>query len=388
MLQHWALDPDVTYLNHGTVGAPPRRALEEQQRLRDEIEKQPSLFLLRLLAGVRLGAKHEGRPKLRQAADEVAAFLGARGEDMVFVDNATTGVNAVLQSFDFRESDEILILDHAYGATRNAVEYAARRAGAVVRTVELGSDFRSDGDVTNALVPAIGPRTRMAVVDHIASDSAVVMPVEEMAAACHKRGVAILVDAAHAPGAIPVDIPSLGVDWYAGNLHKWAWAPRSSGVLWTRPPWQPSLHHPVVSWGVNQGIAMEFDLPGTRDPTPHLAAPAGIAFMRELGVENVQRYNHELAWNAAAEMANRWDTRTVAPQSMTGPMASLFLPERLASTREETVALRDALLFEDRIEVHVNYWKDRALLRVSGQIYNDGADIERLIAAIDRRLAG
>src|SRR5207237_5242267 len=156
------------------------------------------------------------------------------------------------------------------------------------------------------------------------------------------------------PGALPVDIPSLGVDWYAGNLHKWAWSPRSSGVLWTAPERQASLHHTVISWGLDQGMIEEFDWPGTRDPTPHLAASAGIAFMRELGVKKVQDYNHDLACNAGREMAAHWKSRVVCPEEMIGPMIAVPLPESLGSTRDDAISLRDALLFQYTIEVHVS----------------------------------
>jgi isopenicillin-N epimerase len=384
MLEEWALDPSITYLNHGTVGAPPRRVLDAQLKLRNEIERQPSRFLLRELTGIRLGASEIDTPRLRAAADEVGRFLGADGKDLVFVDNATSGVNAVLRSFDFRQGDELLILDHAYGGVKNAAEYAVTRAGAKLRVVELPEPAGGPEHIVETVVAAIGPQTRMVLVDHIVSDSALILPVSEIASQCRDRGIAVLVDGAHAPGAIPVDIRSLGVDWYTGNLHKWAWSPRSSGILWTAPARQSSLHHTVISWGLNQGITQEFDWPGTRDPTPHLAAPVGIAYMHELGVDCVQRYNHGLAWNAGQEMASRWRTRLLGPEKMIGTMVTVPLPERAGSTREDAIRLRDILLFEHRIEVHVHAWKGRLRVRVSAQIYNELADVKRLIEAIDR----
>jgi isopenicillin-N epimerase len=357
--------------------------LEVQQKLRDEIERQPSHFLLRELAGIRLGATNHKQPRLRAAADQVAQFLGADGKDMVFVDNATSGINAVLRTFDLREGDEILVLDHAYGAILNAAKYAARVRGAAVKVVEFPETV-TPTILIDTIDRAIGPRTRLAVVDHITADSALILPVAEIASLCHNRGVAILVDGAHAPGAIPVDILSLGVDWYTGNLHKWAWSPRSSGMLWTAPERQPNLHHTVISWGLDQGMLEEFDWPGTRDPTPHLAAPAGIAFMRELGVEDVQGYNHGLAWNAGQEMSAHWQVKLPGLEEMIGTMVTAPLPERFGSTRDDAVRLRDTLLFDHNIEVHVSAWKGRVRVRVSAQIYNEIADVEKLIDAIDR----
>ncbi len=382
MKEAWALDPDVVYLNHGTVGAPPRCVLEAQQKLRDEIELQPSHFLLRELAGTGLGASMDKVPRLRAAAIEVGQFLGVDGGDLVFVDNATSGINAVLNSFDFNEGDEVLILDLAYGAIRNALEYAARRHGLTIREIEIALPVPDVEMVIDTIQRAIGPKTRLAILDHITSESALILPLQEIASRCHSRGVAVLVDGAHAPGAIPLDIPSLGVDWYAGNLHKWAWSPRSSAILWIAPGRKAQLHHTVISWGLDQGIAAEFDWPGTRDPTPHLAAPIGLRFMRQLGLGEVQRYNHELAYDAGREMAARWHSSLLAPKEMIGTMATVPLPAGLGSTREDAMRLRDALLFEHRIEVHVHAWKGRLRVRVSGQIYNEMSDVQRLLDAI------
>jgi len=382
MKQHWALDPEVTYLNHGTVGAPPRRALEAQQRLRDQIERQPSRFLLRELTGTRFIAHNDEPSLLRLAADRVARFLGAEGRHLVFVDNATSGANAVLRSLDLREGDEILLLDHAYGGMLKAAQYAARIRGATVREVEFPASGITPERVAQLIDDAAGPRTRLVLVDHVTSRSALILPVAEIASRCHRRGIVILVDGAHAPGAIPVDVPSLGVDWYVGNLHKWAWSPRSSGVLWTDPKHQPMLHPNVISWGLDSGMTEEFDWPGTRDPTPHLAAPAGIAFMEELDVSNVQRYNHELAWNAGREMASHWKTRLLAEQEMIGTMVTVPLPERFGSTPEDALRLRDTLLFDHNIEVHVHEFRGRLHVRVSAQVYNEMQDVEKLLNAV------
>ena len=384
MLAEWALDPAVTYLNHGTVGATPRRVLEAQQRIRDEIERQPSRFLLRELSAVAIGAPLE-RPRLRAAAAAVGAFLGARGEDLVFVDNATTGTNAVLRSLEFRDGDEILLTDHVYGSVARIVAFVARRSGARVRTVELPYPPRCPRDVTEAFAGALGPRTRLAVVDHVTSESALILPVAEIAARCRAKGVPLLVDGAHGPGAIPVDIPSLGADWYSANLHKWAFAPRSSGVLWAAPERQAGLHPAVISWGFDEGFTTEFDWVGTRDPSPHLAAPAAIEFMEELGAGAVRAYDHGLAWEAARHLAGRWGTALEIPEEMTGAMVTLPLPERLGGDEARATRLRNALLFEDGIEVQIHAWRARLWVRLSAQVYNEMADFERLGEAVLRR---
>ena len=238
MLEQWALDPEVTYLNHGTVGATPRRVLAAQQALRDEMERQPSRFMLRELVG-HIGVVPQAPTRMRGAAATVAGFLGAAADDVVFVDNATAGANAVLRSLELNAGDEILVTDHGYGAVTHASHYAARRAGATVRAVELPFPVAEPMQIANTIDAAIGPATRLLIVDHVTSGSALVLPVADMAARCRARGVAVLVDGAHAPGALDLDIGALGADWYTANLHKWAWAPRSCGILWASPERQP-----------------------------------------------------------------------------------------------------------------------------------------------------
>jgi isopenicillin-N epimerase len=384
MLDHWMLDPGITYLNHGTVGAVPRPVLAAQQAIRDEMERRPSQFLLRDLSGL-VGRPRETPTRMRQAASDIAAFLGARGDDLVFVDNATTGVNAVLRSFALEPGDEILLTDHNYGATAKAAAFVARARGATIRTVAVPYP-RFDGDrLVDEVTRAIGRRTRLAVLDHVTSESALVFPLAELAKACRDRGVAVLADAAHAPGMLPLDVPSLGVDWYVANLHKWAHAPRSCGILWAPPARQDGLHPPVISWGLDQGFLAEFDWVGTRDPSPWLAAPAGIAFLASIGADAARRYNHDLAWRAARELTTRWGTRLDRDEASVGSMVTIPVPDALGATADDAARLRDALLGDDRIEVQVHAGYGRIWVRISAQVYNDWSDIERLGEAIARR---
>jgi isopenicillin-N epimerase len=385
-LPEWPLDPAVTYLNHGTVGVTPRRILAVAQSIRDEIERQPSRFMLRELTRIVVGRPRTETPRLRQAAEAVATFLGARGDDLVFVDNATTGANAVLRSFPLRAGDEILVTDLGYGGVTQAAVHAARERGATVRTIAMPYPVRSGADLVDACVAAIGPQTRLAIVDHIASESALVFPLAEIAAAFRKRGVATLADGAHAPGAIALDIPALGVDWYVANLHKWMWVPRSSGILWASPERQHGLHPVVISWGLDQGFTTEFDSPGTRDPAAHLSAPHAIALLQELGADVVRAYNHALAWDGGHLLAERLGTSFDTPRSMIGTMATVPLPQALGSTRDDAATLRDRLLFEDAIEVQVHASGGRLRARICAQIYNELADVERLADALTRRL--
>lgn len=386
LLSEFPLDPSVTYLNHGTVGVTPRRVLAAQQAIRDEIERQPSRFLLRELhaPATSVGCPRAETHRLRIAAAQVGEFLGARGDDLVFVDNITTGANAVLRSFPFEAGDEVLVTDLGYGGIVAAARFAAREKGATVTTLTMPYPFTPEG-IAAAIVDGAGPRTRLAIVDHICAESALVLPVADIAARLQAKGVAVLVDGAHAPGAIPVDITALGVDWYVANLHKWMWVPRSSGILWAAPERQASLHPPVISWGLDLGFTTTFDLPGTRDPSAHLSAPAAIALFEDWGTAAVRAYMHDLAWRAAQHVSARWGTEFTTPETMVGTMATVTLPPQAGSTREEALRLRDALLFEDAIEIPVHAYRGQLRARISAQVYNDMDDMERLADAVLKR---
>jgi len=386
MLDRWLLDPDIIYLNHGTVGATPRAVLAAQTAIRDEIERQPSRFLLRELAGVGVGVPRRDSSRLRAAAAVVAGFVGARVEDLVLLDNATTGVNAVLQSLSLAEGDELLLTDHAYGSVARTAAFVAARRGARVRTVTLPFPVRRPADLVEAVAGGIGPRTRIAVIDHITSLTALVFPVAEIASRCRARGVPVLVDGAHGPGAVALDVASLGVDWYAGNLHKWAFAPRPSGFLWAAPGRQANLHAPIVSWGFGEGFPLEFDWASTRDPSALLASPAGIAFLRELGEDAVRSHNHGLAREGATLLTREWGTRLEAPPEMFAAMITLPLPDRAGASESDAERLRDALLYEDGIEVQLHAWGGRIHARISAQVYNDLRDIDRLSRAVLARI--
>ena len=384
MRQHWSLDPAVTYLNHGTVGVIPKRVLAAQQAIRDQIERQPAAFLLRELWNF-TGSSRSTPTLLREAAARVAAFVGGRGEDLVFVDNATTGINAVLRSLPLTPGDELILTDHAYGAIANTAAFVARARGAFVRTIPVPYPRFDPDTLVDRIAEAIGPHTRLVIVDHIAAESALVFPVAAIAEHCHARGVPVLVDGAHAPGGIVLDVPAIGADYYVANLHKWACAPRSCGFLWAAPDRQADLHPTVISWGLDEGFTREFDWVGTRDPSPFLAAPEGIAFLRELGLDAVLAHNHDLAWRAGQFLADCWGTTLGFGETSVGAMVTVPAPASLGSTSADAVRLRDALLFEDGIEVQVHAHAGRVWVRVAAQVYNDWTDVEHLAQALAGR---
>ncbi len=386
LLDRWMLDPAITYLNHGTVGVVPRTVMAAQQAIRDEMERQPARFLLREVYPL-AGVPREKPTRMREAASTIAAFLGARGDDLVFVDNATAGVNVVLRSLTFAPGDEILIHDHAYPTTGWLADVVAKRAGAAVRTVAVPYPRFDPSQLVERVAKAIGPKTRLAVLDHVTSESALVFPVAELTALCRDRGVPILIDGAHAPGMLPVDLETLDPDWYAGNMHKWAFAPRSCGILWARRDRQASLRPPILSWGHGKGFTAEFDWVGTRDPSPWLAAPAGIEFAQEIGIDAMRHYNHDLAWRAAVELTRRWNTPLERDEASVGSMVTIALPEPMGSTAEHAGELRNDLLNEDGIEIQTAARGGRLWIRICAQVYNDWDDIERLGDVIQQKTA-
>ena len=384
MLEHWLLDPDDTYLNHGTVGAPPRRVLRKQQALRDEIERHPSRFMLRELQG-EMPMPWRSESRLREAVGVVAPFLGARPGDLVFVPNVTVGINAVIASVPLTRGDEVVITELAYGAVTRTAQAYCDRAGATLKIVGIDFPVRDSGDIVEAIVGAVTPRTKLVVVDHVTAQTALVLPVAAIAAECRRRDVPVLVDGAHAPGSRHVDIASLGVDWYSANLHKWAHAPRGCGILWAAPERQPHLHSPIVSWGRDRGFLHEFEHAPTIDPSSYLAAPEGIAVLQDWNFEACIRYMHGLAWHAGEILRSRWGTTFETPRDMVGAMVTVPLPDSAGATDDDATRLRLALLIEDRIEVQLHAWRGRLWTRVSLQVYNDVDDISRLADAVLRR---
>jgi isopenicillin-N epimerase len=382
LLHLWPLEPDAVYLNHGTVGVTPRRVLEAQQRWRDRMERHPSRFMLRELWT--FTGTGEAPTLMREAAAAVARFVNAPVDDLVFVDNTTAGVNAIIRSMPLAAGDEVVITDHAYGGIVTAIRYAAAKAGARVVVADMPYPAFDDAVCLGRIEAALTDRTRLVVVDHIAAESAIRFPVEAIVRRCHDRHVPVLVDGAHVPGQMALDVQAVGADIYIANLHKWAMAPRSSAFMVVSPALQVWVHPTVISWGFGSGFTQEFDWVGTRDPSPWLTAADGIHFLDGLGRDAVQRYNHDLAWRAARTLTDAWGTPLEIDEHHVGSMVSVMAPPRCGTTKADAVALRDRLLFDHDIEVQVHARADRVWVRVSAQCYNDDEDIDRLGRAVAR----
>jgi len=384
----WPLERGIAFLNHGSFGACPAEVLRHQAALRAEMEAEPVRFLSRELDG-----------RLDAARDALAAFVGANGDDLAFVTNATGGVNAVLRSLAFAAGDELLTTDHAYNACRNTLDFVAARSGARVVVVTIPFPVGSPDDVVEAVLARVTPRTRLALVDHVTSPTALILPIERLSAELGRRGVDVLVDGAHAPGMVPLNLAALGVAYYGGNCHKWLCAPKGSAFLWVRRDRQAAVHPLTISHGANavrpdrSRFRLEFDWTGTSDPTAWLTVPKAIEYVGSLlpgGWPAVMARNRALAREARDLLCAAVGTATPCPDAMLGSLASVPLPDgttEVAWRRPDPLQRR---LFDGwGIEVPVMSWPaaPRRLIRVSAQLYNHREQYERLAEALRKELA-
>jgi len=366
----WPLDWSFLTVNHGSFGATPRVVLAAQQDWRRQLEAQPTRFM------------HETLPAgLAAAATLLGAFLGADGKDIGLLDNATSGCNTVLRSLQLAAGDEVLVLSHGYGAVRNTVRFVTERAGA--RMTEAAIPFpRPDVDAIVASVSAaLTERTRVAVVDHITSGSALVLPLGEIIAACHAAGVPVLVDGAHGPGQVTLDLGVLGADWYVGNCHKWLCAPKGSAFLWAAPDRQAGLHPLTISHGFGQGFRAEFDWTGTRDSSACLAIPTALDFHQRLGGEALRVRNIALAAEGARLLADRLGTEVGTTGTFAGAMGVVRVPVAAPPTVEWAQRLRRKLL-EARTDAPVHALDGAIWLRISAHAYNELADYAALATIV------
>jgi isopenicillin-N epimerase len=389
----WRLDPSVTFLNHGSFGACPDAVIATQAEWRDRMEREPVLFLGRELEGL-----------LEAARAEVGAFIGAEPDDLAFVPNATTGVNTVLRSLSFLPGDELLTTDHEYNATLNAIGEVARRDKARVVIARIPFPLHDASEAVDAIVAAVTRRTRIALVSHVSSPTGLVLPIADIVRELGTRGIDTIVDAAHAPGMVPVDVNALGAAYWTGTAHKWLCAPKGAAVLHVRRDRQAGIRPLVISHGANDPrpdrsrFRLEFDWTGTLDPTAWLTVPAAIDAMGGLlpgGWPAVMETNRSLALAGRDLLCERLDIEPPAPDTMIGSLAAVLLP--IEQDDAAAAELQRALFDEDRIEVPVYGWPVPAArppgsgprgvtVRISAQLYNTLDDVERLASALRTRL--
>ncbi len=386
----WLLEPSVIFLNHGSFGACPHPVLAAQERWRQRLEREPVRFMATELEVVMDAAR-------AQAAD----FLGSHPDDLALVSNTTTGVNIVLRSLPFGPGDELLITNHEYNACANAVRFVAEATGASVRTVEIPFPLEGADEISQRILEAAGPRTRLALLDHVTSQTGLILPLEHLVSELDARGIDTLVDGAHAPGMLDLDLDRVGAAYYAGNLHKWVCAPKGAGFLHVRRDRQEFIRPLVISHGANSPrtdrsrFRIEFDWMGTFDPTPFLAVPAALRFMESLhadGWPGVMAANRRLALAAREVLCAALQIPPPAPDSMVGCLASLPLPDGRENPSPSPLyqdPLQLRILEESAIQVPIMPWPapPHRLLRVSAQVYNTLEDYEKLARVMVRLLA-
>jgi isopenicillin-N epimerase len=375
----FSLDPGVAHLNHGSFGAVPIGVQRAQQRLRDEAETNPMRFFGQGLTD-----------RVAHARRFLAGFLGADPDGTALVGNASTGVALVLQSLGLRGGDEIVTTDHGYGAVDLAVQRECRRTGATARRIPVPL-AATPAEIVETVRSALqAGRARLLVIDQIASPTAKVMPVAELAAVARSYGVPVLVDAAHAPGMQPVQVDRIGADFWTGNLHKWAYAPRGAAVLVVAPGWRDRIEPLVVSWEQDAGFPRNVEWQGTLDYSPWLAAPTGVFTLRTIGIDAVRHHNTALAAYGQHVVGAALG---LAPDDLPqpgGPWVSMrIVPLRagLATTLAEAVALRRRIADALNAEVAVNAWNGRGWLRLSAQVYNRAEEYDLLARRLPALLA-
>lgn len=365
--------PDITFFNHGSFGACPRPVFEVYQEWQRRLEADPVEFLGRRLNGL-----------LQEAREPLAAYVGTQTEQIVFVENATFGVNIVARSLPLEPGDEVLATDHEYGASDRTWRFLCGQRGARYVNQPIPTPLESDEEMIEHLWRGVTPRTRVLFISHITSPTALIFPLEKICQRARAAGLITVVDGAHAPGQVPLNLDALGVDFYVGNCHKWLCAPKGAGFLYARPERQQLLQPLVVSWGwesLTPGISPfqdYFGWIGTKDPASYLSVPAAIAFQREHDWDSVRVACHELTSFARQQISALSDSAPLCSDDphWWGQMCAIPLPPG------DAPALRQHLREEWNIEIPVSTWQNRRLIRISIQGYNSPADVERLLTAL------
>jgi isopenicillin-N epimerase len=381
----WHLDPAIAFLNHGSFGACPIAVLEYQQSLRLELERQPLQFLAR-----------EIEPRLDAARSSLAQFLQADPHNLVFVPNATTGINAVLRSYPFQPGDVVLTTNQEYNACRNALDFVAERSGIEIIVADIPYPIDDPQIIVDAVLNAVTPQTKLVLLDHVVSQTGCVLPIESIIQRLNAQGIESLIDGAHAPGMLPLDLTALGATYYTGNLHKWVSSPKGAAFLYVQTDRQAQIHPTTISHGRNDPrtgrslFQLEFDWTGTWDPTAYLSVRKAIDFMGGLlpgGWPELMAHNRNQVLAARQMLGQAWNIPLPCPESMVGSMATLPLPAARLSHWSHA-ELNRQLWEQFQVEVPIMPFPDTQsyVVRISAQIYNQPEEFDRLRGALNHFL--
>ncbi|MFN2158805.1 MAG: aminotransferase class V-fold PLP-dependent enzyme [Anaerolineales bacterium] len=370
------LDPELIFLNHGAFGATPKPVLDVYQSWQNKLERQPVEFFVREMLGA-----------LKTARQTLGDYLKADPDDLVYIPNATYGVNILARSLALKQGDEILTTDHEYGACENAWEFVARKTGAKLVRQPIPLPLSSPGEIAEQIWEGVTSRTRVIFISHISSPTAVRLPVELICKEARKAGILTVIDGAHAPGQIPVDIGAIDPDFYTGNCHKWMLSPKGAGFLYTRSELQHMVDPLVVSWGWGENSPFQsgsryldyFEWSGTNDPSAYLSVPAAIWFQEEHNWPEIQSRCQEILADGVMRIEELTGLDS-AYSHLAEPFAQMAVV-RLPHLRS-TEKFQDALLQRYRIEVPCIEWNRQHFLRISIQGYNSREDMEALVEAL------
>jgi isopenicillin-N epimerase len=374
---HWMLADGVTFLNHGSFGAVPREIYALADNWRRQIEAEPIEIMGRRWSQIVADSK---RP--------VADFLNARPEHLGFVTNATEGVMSVLHSLELQPGEELVTTNHVYHAVRQAMKFTAKRWKADYREISIQLPVDSSDQIAERVIAGLSSRTRLLVIDHVTSPTALVFPIERIAVACKERGVELLVDGAHGPGMVPLNLESLGrigVTCYAGNLHKWCCAPKGAAFLWAQADY--AIHPAVISHWYGEGMSAEFHWQGTRDHAGWLCAGDAIDWLGKFGWDDVRAYNHALATWSQEMLCERFGVPPISPidGSLLGSMTTVQLPSQWQGMDEAQLKIMQQRLYDKlRIEAPLLRWGGANFFRVACQIYNTADEVKKLADAIEK----
>ena len=374
----WQFPDGVTYLNHGSFGPSPLPVIEARQEWLRQLEANPMDFFVRRLGSL-----------LEESLSELAKFVGCRGDNLVFVSNSTDAMNVVARDVDLQPGDEVLLTDHEYGAVVRIFGQFCSQTGARTVLARLPDPLTSKADIVEAIFEQVSERTKLLVVSHITSPTAVTLPVREICARARERGIMVAVDGPHAPAQIDVQLDELDCDYYCASCHKWLSAPFGAGFLYVRSRHKQGLQPNIISWGRSfrgeePNWKDEFHWPGTYDPTPFLTVPVAIRFLKEYGLDRFRTETHALAQSARVRLLEMTDAAPITPDSPDWYGSMVTVPISVPDEPGfpiQTHSLQRWLQTEKGIEIPVIRWKDRLFMRVSCHLYNTPADLDLLLAS-------
>lgn len=378
--KYWRIDENITFLNHGSFGATPIPILEKQAELRNLIEKEPVKFFVR-----------DYEEYYENARISLSNLIGSSQKDIVFVPNATTGVNTALRSIPLKENDEIIVTNQEYNACRNALNYIAKEKNAVVKEVEIPFPVKSFDEILEKLINSVTKKTKYLLIDHISSPTALIVDAKTIVKEMKRLGVETIVDGAHSTGQIPLNLKEIEPAYYTSNCHKWLCTPKGSAFLYVREDFQKITKPLVISHGENSPrtdkskFFLEFFWTGTGDPTPFLTIPCAIDFFNTLiegGLYEIMKRNRKLCLQARDFICQKLSIEKPCPDEMVGSMASFPISDSKIEPKPPLFidSLQDKLFFDYKIEVPIIYFPKypKRILRISAQIYNDFEEYQRL----------